>query len=381
MTTGLLPLSADPITFGHIDLITRAASRCDTLIVLIADNDAKRGRYTFTLTERVAMTRRALNTLKNVEVHSSTGLLVDAFIQYGCERVFRGIRNETDQAYEAQQMAYHDLLLPGFSEHVEFLPARQELREISSSLVKALTTHHVDISPFVPLFVKAVLEERLLGRHLIGITGEMASGKSYVAGELATRLGATHINFDQLIRDLYVEATPGAQKVRDTLATLLGPDVLMADGKEVDRDALKARLFDPHCPNETRSQIHALTTPHVLRLYRKALAQAKGLVIVEWAQLAEMNMSAMVSGNAIVVEATDRKALADKRKIDATTLKRIGKHQWSAQQKIEVLQATAERHSHGHVIHYLNDLDPKRSARGLDRLAETLKTLFNLEKA
>jgi pantetheine-phosphate adenylyltransferase len=377
---GLVPLSADPITNGHINLIKRAASQCRELIVLIANNDLKSGRYTFTLWERVAMSRRALAHLKSVRVIGYAGLLVDAYLENGCDAIFRGIRNEEDREYESKQMRYHNLILPGVTDHVHYLAAHTSFKDVSSSMVKSFTSHRIDVSPYVPTFVKAALEERLNRTHLVGVTGGIASGKSYVAAQLAKATGGTHINFDALIRELYDEKSQGAQHVRNTLAELLGSEVLMQDGTKVDREVLKARLFAPDCPPEIREQIHELTSPHVMRLYRKALAQVSGMVFVEWAQLAEMNMSDLVNHNVVVVESPDRAMLLKKRGIDADTFAKIDANQWSVDKKVAALQAAAGQAHYGHTVVYQNHLDPKASKAGLEALVQSLtKTFPHLE--
>ena len=117
---GLVPISADPMTNGHIDLIRRAAKRCETLVVLIANNGSKLGKYTFSLEQRLEMARRALASLDNVKVIASDGLLVDSGLFQGCDVVFRGIRNRQDREYELQQMRFNGLLEPGFVQKIRF---------------------------------------------------------------------------------------------------------------------------------------------------------------------------------------------------------------------------------------------------------------------
>ncbi|HAU66606.1 MAG: Pantetheine-phosphate adenylyltransferase [Candidatus Uhrbacteria bacterium GW2011_GWF2_39_13] len=372
---GLVPISGDPITNGHIDLIRRAAQNCLTLIVLIANNEEKVGKYTFLLEERLSMAKRALVSLKNVEVLSSDGLLVDVFMREGCDVVFRGIRNEQDREYELQQMRYNNLLFPGFSEHVNFLPARQELSEISSSLVKALVLQGVDVSAYVPLFIKAALEKRLREQIFVGITGEIASGKTWVATQLTQRLGGVYINFDEIIREFYDQQTPGAQLVRNELTRLFGPEVLVQEGTRVDRQILKTRIFSHPSSGEMIKMVESLTAPHVMRLYRQKLTRAKGLVIVEWAQMAKMGMSPLVNNNVIVVESADLEVFLEKREIDSGTFNRVLSHQWSAQHQRDLLKIVADRDEYGDIMLYQNYLDPERSNTSLTELEEFVRGL------
>jgi pantetheine-phosphate adenylyltransferase len=377
---GLVPLSADPITYGHIDLITRAAACCDDVVAFIGHNDLKSGSYLFTLPERIAMTVRAVAHLPNVRVQACDSLLVDIFIREGCDCVFRGIRNETDRVYEAQQLRYNDMILPGFASHTIYLSAASEFTDISSSAVKAFVSHHVDVSRFVPLCVKARLEEEICGYQLIGITGGIASGKSYVAAELATRLDGIHLNFDHLLRKLYVEQSRGAQRVRDSLAQWLGPEVLKNEGREVNRTVLAGRMFDPQCPDQLRQQVEALTTPHVFRLYREQLAHARGVVIVEWAQLAQMGLGHLVNNKVVIVDSPDREQLLTKRGISSEAFCRIAAHQWSTHKQVAHLETVVARDRFGSVTLYENRLDPEHSERGLGHLTQHVRTILGFKE-
>lgn len=174
ITKGLVVLSADPITNGHIHFIETAQRQCTELIVLVANNDNKKGSYLFSLDERTAMTKRALRHLNGVHVMSSDGLLVDAFVEYECDVLFRGIRNEADRRYEEEQMIYHAMIYPPIASRVVYLPSAPEFAHISSTLLKAFVSHHVDISKMAPIYVKQMMEERMHGQFRLGITSELA---------------------------------------------------------------------------------------------------------------------------------------------------------------------------------------------------------------
>ncbi len=358
---GLLPLSADPVTNGHLNLIERAADLCDELVVLACDNDTKRGKYLFDRATRRKLLERAVRRLgrRNITVRDSDHLLVDEFLEEGADVLFRGIRDDKDREEEARQMRYHDLILPGFASKVVYLEAEPHLREVSSTVVKAFASHGIDISPYVPSFVKAAVEEAICGQWKIGITGEMASGKTWVTQELAKELVSRDyevavINFDQLVRDLYVEDSKGAQMVRDELARQLDSDVLTADRKAVNRPELARRLFSPETSSDVRQAIHELTAPHVMRLYRAALKSARGVVLIEWAQLAEMHLGSLVNHRAIVVESPDRTTQLAARSITATQAKNVAAFQWSADRKIAALTGAAEQAGSGMILHYEN---------------------------
>lgn len=383
---GLVPLSADPITFGHLDLIARAAAVCDELLVAILNNDLKKGGYLFTLEERAAMAERVIAEagIAGARVITDSGLATDLYMREDCDAVFRGVRDETDRQYEERQARVHASIHPPIDGHFVFLTAKPELDQISSTLVKAFVLQHLDVSGYVPAIVKRRLEERLVRQMKVAVTGGIAVGKSRVAKDLAERFTALtgkkawHIDVDQLLRDLYVEATPGAQAVRNALSVMFGPEVLSPDRKTVDRAALAARLFSPGCDPRLREGIQTLTTPHIDRKLRETLSGKEGLIVIEWAQLAEMGMGRWANHRAIVVESPDRARFAEKRGLTADRLQVLADLQWSADKKADRLRSEARKARDGAVLRYVNRLraDEAERLKDLDALALEVAHLF-----
>ena len=382
---GMVALSADPITLGHLDLVSRALDECEALVVLIANNDLKQRSYLFSLEERVMMTERAIAEMgmENVLVIGSSGLLVDAYLREDCDAIFRGIRNETDRLYETEQMALHALIVPIIAESVRYLEAREEYRMISSSLVKSWVSHGLDVSKFVPIAVKQSLEERLLGQFKVALTGSMASGKTYLGQALVRyfteTLGipAAHIGIDTLQRELYRETSPGARSIRDVLAEMFGCEVLIEDGSDVNRMVLKGKLFDPACPQSYRERLHTLVAPHIGRKYREAVTGKRGLILFEWAQLAEMRMGHWTNNHVVVVESPDRAEMLAERGIATGQSDDVACHQWSAGDKAEALYRQALADRHGHVVTYENRRSEDIvSQPSFIRLATEIQELF-----
>lgn len=381
---GLIPLSADPITFGHIDLVRRALEICEEVVVLVADNDLKAGAYLFSSAERSTMARVALERagLGSVRVIASSGLVVDAYLREGCDAVIRGVRNAEDEAFERGQVACHEYVFPGIGDRFVFLGADDRFRLVSSSLAKAFVRRGVDVSDFVPAFVRRALEERILGQYKVGITGTQASGKTHVSHRLAEQLrrdgfSAHVVSLDDLIRRLYVEDSIGAQEVRDRIAVLFGNDTLSADRTSVCNAVLKTRLFDPACDAAKRQALHEVVAPHVGRLYREELSGKRGLVLVEWAQMAEMGMSHWTNHNVIVVESSDKKECEAARGIDAEASDRVARFQWSAETKASAIYARAISDGTGTVLRYRNrfSLDGADFA-DIARLAAAVEEIF-----
>ena len=104
MKSAIYAFSGDPITFGHIDIIKRAATVFDRVVVAIGCNPAK--KYLFSQEERTEMARRSLLNLKNVEVKTFQGMLVDFAYENNIDVIVKGIRSTTDFEYE---MSLHNL--------------------------------------------------------------------------------------------------------------------------------------------------------------------------------------------------------------------------------------------------------------------------------
>jgi len=378
---GLVPLSADPITFGHLDLIAHASRACDAVIVFIGNSDDKLGRYSFTLHERVAMAERAVQSagFTNVRVIGSSGLLADVYLREGCDVIFRGVRTSADRSGDEAQMALHDVILPSLSQHVTYVPATPERALISSTMVKAFVAHDLDVSRYVPVHVKQALEERILQRCLVGITGMIAVGKSRVRTQIVEHVRqhcafpVTAIDVDALQRDLYTEDSPGAQRVRHELAAILGKDILTEGGRAVDRQRIADRLFGPGCPPDIRAAAHAIVSPHVERKLREAIHGARGLVLIEWAQLLEMGCSRLVNNHVILVESPERAAFAAQRGIAPRRLAELRAFQWDTDRKRRSLEERIVADQFGHAYRFENR---RGVPDGITELTDTIVAQF-----
>ncbi len=153
----LCPGSFDPVTYGHLDIITRAAGMFDRLIVVVASNKAK--SCCFTPEERVAMIRKCTKDLSNVEVVHYDGLLADYAAQRGANAIIKGLRAMSDFEYEFQMALTNKKLNP----QVEtlFLTTATQNMYLSSSMVKQIAGMGGDISSFVPENIRADIMQRI----------------------------------------------------------------------------------------------------------------------------------------------------------------------------------------------------------------------------
>ena len=156
MKIGICPGSFDPVTLGHMDIITRACRIFDKVIVAVPINPDK--HFSFTVEERMDMLRTVTAGM-GVEVDSVGGLLVDYAREKGATAIVKGLRAVSDYDYEFQMALANKQLNPEVE--TMFLPTRVENMFLSSSLVKQVAGFGWDISHFVPECLLERINERL----------------------------------------------------------------------------------------------------------------------------------------------------------------------------------------------------------------------------
>ena len=155
--TVICPGSFDPVTLGHIDIITRAAKMFDRVIVAVLVNSAK--TPTFSTEERIELLREAVGGLENVEIVSFKGLLAEYCKKCGVGTIVKGLRAVSDFEYEFQMALANKKLNPELE--TVFLAADADSTFLSSSMVREIASMGGDISNFVPACVHDRIVERL----------------------------------------------------------------------------------------------------------------------------------------------------------------------------------------------------------------------------
>ena len=153
------PGSFDPITLGHLDIITRASKLFDKVVVLISKNAGK-SQPSFTPAERMFLAETATHGLDNVVIDILDGLLADYVRNVGAVAIVKGLRAVSDFEYEFQR-ALANKKLYGGAETV-FLTTQAENMYLSSSLVKQIAYFGGDISHFVPDCILEDIKKRLV---------------------------------------------------------------------------------------------------------------------------------------------------------------------------------------------------------------------------
>ena len=153
----ICPGSFDPITKGHLDIISRTACLFDKVIVLILKNDTK--HYSFSIEERKAFIEKCIKDLPNVSVDTYDGLLADYAAKNDISVIVKGLRAMSDFEYEFQMALTNRKL----NKQVEtlFLTTSAENMYLSSSMVKQIAGLGGDISDFVPKEILGDILERL----------------------------------------------------------------------------------------------------------------------------------------------------------------------------------------------------------------------------
>jgi len=158
MKRAVCPGSFDPITYGHLDIITRASSHFDQVVIAVLENRTKSSL--FSVAERIEMIRETTSNLPNVVVDSWSGLLVDYCKSNSIQSIVKGLRAVSDFDYELQMAQVN---LQGSGVETMFMATSPAHSFLSSSLVKELAHYGGDVSTMVPIPVNEALKLRVAG--------------------------------------------------------------------------------------------------------------------------------------------------------------------------------------------------------------------------
>ena len=175
--TAVCPGSYDPVTVGHLDVITRAEALFGDVIVAVGQNSSK--SCLFDIKQRIAMLEAAIAEIPSVRTPNApatssvrvlplTGLLVDFCRSHGADVIVKGIRFASDLDYELQ-MAHVNAELTGVE--TVLLPSSREWGTISSTMVRDVFRHGGDVSAFVPSVVAELIGGKAPGVQKEGTHG------------------------------------------------------------------------------------------------------------------------------------------------------------------------------------------------------------------
>lgn len=354
MKTAIYALSGDPITCGHIDIIKRSAQAFDKLIVALGINPDK--KYLLTADERLAVAKQSLSYLPNVEVVFFKGLLADFAFEQNANVIIRGVRNAEDVTFEQSlnQINSTQINIDTF-----LMFADPKLSHISSSSVKAIQKENGLIHEYVPLPVKKILERKISDQVIIGITGVMGSGKSYVAERLVALSHDLHnsdssnplvynIELDKLAHRVFTEDKPAYARIRDRIREHFGT---------LDRKTIGEIAFDSDDNFHHVEFLNKIFEEPVKVLLRQELREKKGIILINSAILIESNLLNLCNNHIVLVDA-DREVRHERllkyRNIDPAHAEKRIKHMKSTQSKFNTVKKEIERTHFGQIVKFNN---------------------------
>jgi pantetheine-phosphate adenylyltransferase len=157
--TAICPGSYDPVTNGHIDIISRTARIFDRVIVGVVNQPLRKQKTLFTADERAGFIERATTQIDNVDVMTFSTLLVDFARENGATTIVKGLRAISDFEYEFEMNQLNRKLAPEIES--AFVMASAEYSFLSSTGVKELATFGGDVGDLVPPEVAEALSERI----------------------------------------------------------------------------------------------------------------------------------------------------------------------------------------------------------------------------
>ena len=157
MKRAVYPGTFDPVTYGHLDVITRGSKIFDELIVAVGHNPFK--EPIFTVEERMDMLSKSTREIQNTKVDCFEGMLTDYIEKMQTNIILRGIRTVSDFEYEFQRALTNRVLKTDIE--TVFIMTSQEYSFLNSSLIKEAVSLGGDISKFVPSGVEKLLRQRL----------------------------------------------------------------------------------------------------------------------------------------------------------------------------------------------------------------------------
>ena len=157
MSLAICPGSFDPITLGHLDIISRSAQIFDNVIVCIMFNSNK-NKPMFAISERVEMVKKVVERFPNVRVDTSDGMLAEYAKQFDGAVIVKGLRAASDFEYEFQMNHINKKINPELE--TMFLTANEKYTFLSSSVVREVASYGADLTGFVPREIVAEIEEK-----------------------------------------------------------------------------------------------------------------------------------------------------------------------------------------------------------------------------
>lgn len=298
---------------GHSNIVNRALKMFDRVIILVANNPAK--KYTFTIDERIAIINSTIphndtsesNSIE-VDVLPNNQLVSDYARSKGISTILKGIRNISDNEYE--RMLHEVTVAQENGVDTCVLFSNPTDAKLSSSAAKELIKYNGDVRDYVSLFAKQQLEIKINQQYIIGVTGTIGCGKSYITQLLLdayvdqTQIKVTHIDMDMIAYDLTYSNKYNWQnnnevmEMRTEVQRMLGYKDPHSFPTIVKSKLQEAVFNDKHF----NSDLQNLYKPVMIREIRRQISGKTGMIILNGALLIDCNMQYLCNNNVIVVD-------------------------------------------------------------------------------
>jgi len=339
MKKALFPGTFETWHKGHYDVVRRTLELFDEVVIGLGVNDDK-PKPIFSIQERMEMIKRSLAAYlgfrSRVKVVSYEGLLVNFAYKNGFT-IVRGVRPDQKNVLE-EIVLYQGSETQNLPFEVLLFPARKEFSDLSSTLVKVIQKNQGFVHEMVPLYIKQRLEGRISGQYIIGVTGEIGTGKSHICRELeelGRKLGypVNHIELDHTVHkitDKTLQGEPYDQACAKIVETF-GKEVESPDGK-INRKALGDIVFND---SEKMKQLNEiLKTPMIFAL-KQEIFNKKGLILINAALGPDLGLGYLYNNNTVLVstdKASQEKRLRE-RNLTEEQIKRRIQSQYNTEQK------------------------------------------------
>jgi pantetheine-phosphate adenylyltransferase len=333
--------SADPITYGHINIVERMSRCFERCIVGIGRNPLK--NYTFSLDVRRQLATQSLKHLPNVEVLAFDGMMVDFAYEQGAKVIIKGVRNATDVDYEQTLHLVGVSQEMGIDTHLLF--ADPKLSHVSSSVVKAMQIEQGFIHDYVPPVVKAAVEAKIANQLIIGVTGSIASGKTSLCTELikqaeALSIPAHHINIDQIAHELLEGNNIAAslfEEIKSQLLDLLGQEILV--DRKISRTLIATKIFSD---STLLRQFNQILEKPMSMLLRRSLKAKQGVILLDSALLLDVDWLQLINYRCVlcfVNEELQRSRMQERGYSDEQQQQRLLSQYSNSEKEQKIIQA------------------------------------------
>lgn len=353
MTIAIYSLSADPITFGHINIIERASKSFTKVIIAIGNNNNK--KYLLTQEERLKVAKESLLKYKNIEVCAFNGLLVDFAFKKNANVIIRGLRNPNDFLYEQDLNSINNSIDVGFKMDTYYLLASPSQYHISSSSAKALVKEYCFTEEYLPLSAKSILEQKINSQLIIGITGLIGCNTSDYLSKIENGINIKindnltlykeilNLDLDEIINSIYNEISI-SNKYSDLKVSLINEFGTIKKNK-INKIVYKNK--------EKLKKLENLIFPILFFLIRQKIINFKGVILINAVNILTTRFLKICNNNIIFLSSKksirmDR--LKKNKNINNNSFFEISKIQKNKKEQLEIFKKNKKENGYGNIL-------------------------------